>query len=706
MDNKIKDIINESDRRNNALHASFNPITGEGSILQRKKVIIADFPIPVQYLPLAMLDVPLIRQIIDAGSLAKFIADKLVVEDADGKSVAVEDTEENRHEIIKQFVRVRCLYDFCFWTALLVFIHPKGGGDDVHFILNYPQRKLIAIYEKMRLDGVPIRIILLKARQWGGSTATQMYFAWLQLVVKTGLNSLIVSHVLSSSYTILDMFNNMLEKYPVEMLYDAGQSFSANERKWVGVGQSSSIHEIPQRNCKVKVGTAEKPDNDRSGDYNLVHLSEVGLWKKTEGKSPEDIVQGATSGIPLKPYTMIVIESTAKGTGNYFHREYVDAKQSISQFKALFIPWFYIEMYELPFRSEDEKADFAISLYKNRENRNTNSNREEPGVYHWWLYQQGASLEQIHWYVEERKKYTDHGQMASEYPSDDIEAFVHSGERVFDRYQVEKLRKACRAPKFIGDVYADGDEGDEALQDLRFREDRQGLLWIWEKPEIDADEMVTDRYLTVVDIGGRSSKADWSVICVFDRLWVAEGEKPVVVAQWYGHIDMDMLAWKAAQIAAYYDESLLVIESNTLETHDKERQVDGDQSGYILNQIKDVYPNLYERKQSDEEIIEGAPKKYGFHTNVFTKPKIISNLVKFIREQAYVERDQRCLDEFITYERKQNGAFGAIDGKHDDLLMTRAIGLYISFKEMDLPAIVKRASIKLPKRRAVSAASI
>ena len=171
---------------------------------------------------------------------------------------------------------------------------------------------------------------------------------------------------------------------------------------------------------------------------------------------------------------------------------------------------------------------------------------------------------------------------------------------------------------------------------------------------------------------------------------------------------MDRLAWKAAQIAAYYDNAYLVIESNTLETHDKERQVDGDMSGYILNQIKDVYTNLYARKQSDEEIKEQAPKKYGFHTNVATKPKIISTLVKVIRDHLYVERDARCLDEYLCYEKKKNGAFGAITGKHDDLLMTRAIGLQIAFYEMELPTIVVKTKKRMAPRRkkAVGVATI
>ena len=401
---------------------------------------------------------------------------------------------------------------------------------------------------------------------------------------------------------------------------------------------------------------------------------------------------------------MIVYESTANGTGNFFQKEYDDAKNGKSQFEAMFVSWFDIEQYSLPL---DDVEAFAQMLYANRENDGIPSSREENGKYLWWLWEKGATLEAINWYIQERAKYTEHGLMAAEFPSDDVEAFVHSGARVFDKYKVEKLKASCKPPRYVGEVYADGDEGKKALQNLRFVGDSQGLLHIWEMPEIYDDEVVTDRYLTVVDVGGRSNKADWSVIVVFDRLFMNDGGKPTVVAQWYGHIDIDLLAWKAAQIAAFYDNSMLVIESNTLETHDKERQVDGDQSQFILNQIKDVYPNLYARKQSEEAIREGLPVNYGFHTNIATKPMVISTLVKVIRESLYVERDARCLDEYLCYEKKPNGAFGAIIGKHDDLLMTRAIGLHICFFEMDMPKFVPRVGRYISrKKKAVSAATI
>lgn len=693
IDTEIAALLAENDRRNEIMFAKFDPVTGEGSIGKRVRVSIADFAIPVQWLPVEMMDIPLVKKLVKAGSIDKFLSSVMHVEPNDDDFIKVSRT----------LIRLRFKHDFPFWTATLVYIHNKDAGKDVLFRLWYPQRILVSRFEAKRKAGEPIRLILLKARQWGGSTTTQLYMAWLQFFHKKGLNSLIIAHQGTASDEIKDMFDLMIKKHPVEFLHRLGEVYSENEPKLVGVGKSGSTHRVPQRECKIKVGTAERPNGCRGGAYSLVHLSEVGLWQKTEGKSPEDIVRSACSGILAKPYTMIVMESTANGTGNFFHREYsaaADPKVK-SQYEALFIAWFQIEHYSLPFNSAEELRDFAKQLWENRNNAYTPSNREESGRYLWSLWERGASLEAIHWYIYERAGKNDFAVMAAEFPSDDVEAFVHSGTMVFDKYLVKQFEPFCREPKFVGEVYADADEGEEALSNLRFREDRQGLLSIWAMPEKFDDYEVTNRYLTVVDVGGRSNKADWSVIVVFDRLSMIDGsEPPSVVAQWYGHCDIDRLAWRAAQIAAFYNDSLLVIESNTLETHDKERQVEGgDQSQYILNQISDIYPNLYARKQSEDEIREGAPRKYGFHTNVATKPMIISTLVKVIRERLYIERDKRCLDEYDTYERKPNGAYGAIVGKHDDLLMTRAIGLHICYREMEMPEFVPITNRTLRKDR-------
>ncbi len=679
IDITISKILQENERRRAIVFAPFNPITGEGSIGQRVAFTISDYPIPTQYLPVEMMDEPFVKSLSKAGSVEAFIRDALMLPV----------TDEARDKVVEEFIRIRQKHDFAFWAAMFAYIKRKGGGTDVLFRLNRPQRKLIKRLEKMRKAGKPIRLILLKARQWGGSTAIQIYMAWLQLVHEVGLNSLIIAHQGTGSDEIKDMFDRMIKSYPVEMLHELGDAYAPNEPKMVGVGKSGNIFRVPQRNCKIKIGTAERPNSCRGGDYNLVHLSEVALWKETDGKKPEDIVRSACSGILLRPYTMIVYESTPNGVGNFFHKEYLAAKKGLSQFEAMFVAWFEIEQYELPFENEAQKYEFAKKLFANRRNEEIKSDREEPGTYLWRLWEKGATLEAIHWYVSERSKYTNHGDMASEYPSDDIEAFTYSGRKVFSSEDVEQFRPACRAPRWIGEIYGSADEGEKAIEGLRFKKEADGRLFMWHDVERSDIEEVTDRYLVVVDVcKGHTKNADFADILVIDRLFMMDGEPPVVAAEWHGHIDMDKLAWKATQVAAYYNNALLVIESNTLETNNTKGEAE-----YILTLIHEVYGRqLYARKQSAEDIRQGLPKKYGYHTNPLTKKVVIYNLKVVIRERLYIEREEACLDEYLTYVETENNVFEAMEGYHDDRLMTRAIGMQACYHEMELPRIVKRVN--------------
>lgn len=679
IDITISKILQENERRRAIVFAPFNPVTGEGSIGQRVAFTISDYPIPTQYLPVEMMDEPFVKKLSKAGSVDAFIRDALLFPV----------TDEARDKVVEEFIRIRQKHDYPFWAAMFAYIKRKGGGTDVLFRLNRPQRKLIKRLEKMRKAGKPIRLILLKARQWGGSTAIQIYMAWLQLVHEVGLNSLIIAHQGTGSDEIKDMFDRMIKSYPVEMLHDLGEAYAPNEPKMVGVGKSGNIFRVPQRNCKIKIGTAERPNSCRGGDYNLVHLSEVALWKETDGKKPEDIVRSACSGILLRPYTMIVYESTPNGVGNFFHKEYLAAKKGLSQFEAMFVAWFEIEQYELPFENEAEKYEFAKKLFANRRNEEIKSDREEPGTYLWRLWEKGATLEAIHWYVSERSKYTNHGDMASEYPSDDIEAFTYSGRKVFSSEDVEQFRPACRAPRWKGEIYGSADEGEKAIEGLRFKKEADGRLFMWHDVERSDEEEVTDRYLVVVDVcKGHTKNADFADILVIDRLFMMDGEPPVVAAEWHGHIDMDKLAWKATQVAAYYNNALLVIESNTLETNNTKGEAE-----YILTLIHEVYGRqLYARKQSAEDIRQGLPKKYGYHTNPLTKKVVIYNLKVVIRERLYIEREEACLDEYLTYVETENNVFEAMEGYHDDRLMTRAIGMQVCYHEMELPRIVKRVN--------------
>lgn len=581
MNTELEDILAEDESRRKRNAAPFDPVSGLNSTGPRRPLEVEGMP--GLWLPESMFNEPMMAELSKSGSLKKFLSTRPQLSEKDFQ---------------QRFERLRCLHDFPYWAARYAYIKRKGGGEDVLFTLNRPQRRLVELFESMRVAGEPIRVILLKARQWGGSTCVQIYMAWLQLIHRIGLNSLIIAHQSAATEEIRDMFDRMIERYPAELLTEPGEKPDPQAKKTAHVGRSGAAIRLLARKCKIKVGTAERPDSCRGGDYNLVHLSEVGIWKKTLGKSPDDMVRSACSGILFEPLTMIVYESTANGTGNFFHREYEAARRGESQFRPLFISWYEIDQYTLP---PADRRTFAAELLKMRTQEDSTSERREPGRYLWMLWQRGATLDAINWYVHERTKYNDHGMMASEYPTDDVEAFVHSGARVFDRYKVEALRHDCCKPGWRGEVSGEGDWGERALKKLAFHEDACGNLAIWCKPDTKG-RTVSDRYVAVVDVGGRSLKSDWSVVCVFDRLFMASGGGPEVVAQWRGHCDIDLLAWKAVQIAAFYDNALLVIESNTLETKDRERSVEGDQSNFILNQIREVYPNLYARRQSEEAV--------------------------------------------------------------------------------------------------------
>ncbi|MCM1033856.1 MAG: hypothetical protein NC405_08925 [Odoribacter sp.] len=67
------------------------------------------------------------------------------------------------------YVKARIRHDFEYWAVTCARIKDKITGRDIPLRLNAPQRKLLGVMEAMRLSGQPVRVILLKARQWGGS---------------------------------------------------------------------------------------------------------------------------------------------------------------------------------------------------------------------------------------------------------------------------------------------------------------------------------------------------------------------------------------------------------------------------------------------------------------------------------------------------------------------------------------------------------
>ena len=120
-----------------------------------------------------------------------------------------------------QLTNDRFNHDFEFWAYMSIKIKPKSSADKtdqtqelIPFKLRYPQRYLLKELIHMWYQGIPVRIIIVKARQWGGSTLVQVFLAWIQLVKKTYWNSVIIGDVENQSKNVLSMYTRLLQHYP------------------------------------------------------------------------------------------------------------------------------------------------------------------------------------------------------------------------------------------------------------------------------------------------------------------------------------------------------------------------------------------------------------------------------------------------------------------------------------------------------------
>lgn len=291
--------------------------------------------------------------------------------------------------------RLRIAYDFEYWCARCVTVKDKLTGALMPFTLNSAQRKLLDALENQREAGKPIRAILLKARQWGGSTLTQVYMAWIQIVHRTGWNSIILSHQLTGTLAIKRMLANLVDHYPAELLAD-GKSLSLKS------AGSPNVLDLQPRGCTVILGSSRSEDAVRGNDLAMAHLSEVAFWR--EG---EDVVRSVSGAVARLPLTVVVMESTANGTGNLFHDEWSRAVEGRSDKVPVFVAWHEIEIYR---RAVDDAAGLIASL----------DDYEEA------LWDAGLTLEMIAWYHDKRAEYGTHAAMQAEYPTTPAEAFATS----------------------------------------------------------------------------------------------------------------------------------------------------------------------------------------------------------------------------------------------------------------------------------------
>lgn len=629
-DSEVLSIIEENKKHVSSLFSEYDPMTGIGSPIERVRLTLTKdgrYILIPKYIATAsafseMLSFPSLEDYIDAKHLRK----------------------DDVYDVI---TRLRIKYDFEYWAATCATIFDKTSGQEVKFKLRKAQRKLLKVLVETAFALKPIRVILVKARQWGGSTLIQLFCAWIQLFHRKNWNSVIATHIEEAARNIRGMYTLVADRHPKDILDIRFRAFEG----------SSKNKQIVDRGCVIYIGSMERPNSLHSGNYKLVHCSEVGYWKETTQRKPSDFVNAFEGSVPLEPFTLVALESTAKGTGNFFHTTWLNAIKGENAYTPVFVAWWEIDMYTMPFDSYEDMKLFVESM----------------NSYELYMFSLGATLEGLHWYREKRKSFDNDWDMQEQFPSTADEAFVTSGRKAHHPLHIKQMEAFAKKPSFIGEMFADAPSGEEAINNsLQFKELAKGDFWVWKKP--DYERLYEHRYVVSLDIGGSAAKADWSVIRVLDRLPMINGGVPEFVATYRFHMDQDLTAWRAVQVAKWYCDALLVVEANVLNTF----QTEGNFTSTVLDIIAHVYPNLYYR-DDPEKIKEGVPAKYGFWTGR-NKSEIVSIMTKGLREMGFIERDQRMLDECGWYELKQDGSYGAIDGQHDDIYMSSGINLWVSEK--------------------------
>lgn len=521
---------------------------------------------------------------------------------------------------------VRMREDFEFWAQRCVRIKHKTTCRYVPFVLNRAQRKVLEVMEAQRAAGAPVRVIVLKSRQWGCSTLVCYYMMWLQLVRHENWHSLLCAHTRTAATVLSGLYADLVANYPED-------SAKVALKRYQGLG---AVRMLMPGGSRITVCSAQNPDAARGADYTMAHLSEVAYWPSTRMRDPQMLVRSVCSAIPRIAESAVIMESTANGPGDFFYREWCRAVDGKSDKAAVFATWHEVDDNMEPLPVAPAQVWERFDEYERRL---------------WSDF--GLTLEQILWYHNKRMECTTHEQMMREYPTTASEAFSNALPAVFSPRHVEQQRAFVRPAARSCEV---------ELPSGRLVESPSGRLQVWAEPCAAGELEVRPGYVISVDVGGNWEGADWSVIAVFDVRRSGEME---LAAQWRGHIDIDRLCDTALALGYRYHKALLVFESNTLETRGAD----------ALERVgASRYPNLY-RRQSLDRVTGQMALRYGFHTNAQTKVSAINELIFALRDGALVERSALAVEEMATYIRRGEKTEAA-PGCHDDLVMTRAIAAY------------------------------
>ncbi|WP_108669543.1 DNA packaging protein [Peribacillus acanthi] len=487
-------------------------------------------------------------------------------------------------------------------------------GDLVKFKLNSSQKRLNDKINELQAMGKPVRIIILKARQMGFSTLTEGRIFHKTATTKL-TNSFIIAHKEEASTNLFSMSKLFYEELPLPL---RPMKKASNAKELIFENPTPDLNEKqtnPGLRSKIKIDTAKNLDAGRSSTIHNLHASEVAFWDNAD-----TVMLGLMQAVPNTPNTMAIIESTANGVGGYFYDMWQKAKRGENDFIPLFFAWYEHDEYQM-----EVPSGFTL----------TDEEQELKELYH-------LKDEQIVWrrWAIRNNCGGDVEKFKQEYPSHDEEAFLTSGRPRFD---VQTLHK----------WYAKAVPGERGyIEHKKWVPDDKGYLEIWEQPQPNR------WYVIGADTSEGKVNGDYSTATVWDIKTYKQ------VAKWHGHIDPDLFGDELSKLGYYYNTALIAPEKNN--------------HGFTtINKLKNLnYPNVFQMERYDETS-DKTTKELGFLTNRKTKPLIIDNMARMIRESLIETKDKDLISECITYIREDDGGTNAQEGCHDDLVMASAIALFV-----------------------------
>lgn len=317
-------------------------------------------------------------------------------------------------------VHKRLKEDFSYYAPRCLRIKTKPNASGVveiaPFRFNAAQRYIHKRIEEQKALHGWVRAIILKGRQQGASTYTEGRFYW-KTTQNKGEKTFIMTHEGQATQNLFDMVDRYHKNAPVHVKPHVGRD---NQRTL----------EFDRLDSSYQVATAGSKGAGRSATLTNVHGSEVAFWEKGELH-----LAGLFQAVALAKGTEIVLESTANGMGDVFHKQWQMAENGASDFIPIFVPWFWQDEYRRPL-----PEDFFV-------NAHAESAPEGELTEHEYAEQYKLDDEQVYW---RRMKIAELGGgedgfylFQQEYPATADEAFQSSasGNTLIKRKFVARARK-------------------------------------------------------------------------------------------------------------------------------------------------------------------------------------------------------------------------------------------------------------------------